>query len=185
MSDFEFLSVLVSIVIGLGLTHLLAGLARAFYARELRKMDAVHVAWTLQTFFVVVLNWWVFLLWRDFALWTFATFFTVVLWTTSMYMLAVILYPPNMPQEVNYRALFEQNRSWFLATFTVMCLLDILVTTQRENRLPELFYLLFVGHFGLITFIGIFVKRRWYDLFSAWWILLAMATWSFGVRYTL
>lgn len=65
MSDFEFLSVLVSIVIGLGLTHLLSGLGRAFYARELHRMDPVHVAWTITILFVLVLNWWVFMLWHD------------------------------------------------------------------------------------------------------------------------
>jgi hypothetical protein len=99
MSDFEFLSVLVSIVIGLGLTHLLSGLGRAFYARELYRLDPVHVAWTITILFLLVLNWWVFLLWREFDRWTFAVFFTTVIWTTSMYMLAVILYPPNLPDD--------------------------------------------------------------------------------------
>jgi hypothetical protein len=32
MSDFEFLSVLVSIVVGLGLTHLLRGPGHAYYS---------------------------------------------------------------------------------------------------------------------------------------------------------
>jgi len=50
MSDFEFLSVLVSIVIGFGLTHLLGGLGHAFHFRRLSKMDAVHVAWNITVF---------------------------------------------------------------------------------------------------------------------------------------
>ena len=66
MSDFEFLSILVSIVIGLALTRLLGGLGHAYHFRRISKMDAVHVAWTITVFFAVVLNWWVFLLWRDF-----------------------------------------------------------------------------------------------------------------------
>ena len=95
MSDFEFLSVLISIVIGFGLTHLLAGLGRVFHFRRVNKVDAVHVAWTITVFFLLVLNWWVALLWRDFGEWTFAVFFTIILWTTSMYVLALALCRPK------------------------------------------------------------------------------------------
>ncbi len=59
MTDFEFLSVLISIVIGLGLTHLLSGMGRAFYFRHTNKMDSAHLAWSIAIFMVLVLNWWV------------------------------------------------------------------------------------------------------------------------------
>ena len=185
MTDFEFLSVLVSIVIGFGLTHLLSGLGRAFHFRHKNKIDAVHVAWTIQIFFILVLNWWVFLLWRDTGTWTFSMFFTIVSWTTSMYILALALYPPHLPEDVNYRELFESNRTWFLSTFVIMCLLDILVTYMRENEIPELMYLAFVGHYGVIAAIGIAFRHRYYDLIAAWYIVTTMALWSFGVRGTL
>ena len=185
MTDFEFLSVLISIVIGFGLTHLLSGLGRAFHFRHVNKIDAVHIAWTITIFFVLVLNWWVFLLWRETGAWTFSMFFTIILWTTSMYVLALALYPPHLPEDVSYRRLFETNRTWFLSTFVAMCLLDILVTTMREDALPELFYIAFVGHYGLIGAIGVVFKNRHYDLIAAWYIVITMALWSFGVRGTL
>jgi len=37
MTDFEFLSVLISIVIGFGIIHLLSGLGRAFHFRYIEK----------------------------------------------------------------------------------------------------------------------------------------------------
>jgi hypothetical protein len=33
--------------------------------------------------------------------------------------------------------------------------------------------------------LGIFVRNRRYDLFAAWYIVITMALWSFGVRSTL
>ena len=111
MTDFEFLSVLISIIIGFGLTHLLAGLGRAFHFRHVNKIDAVHVAWTIAVFFVLVLNWWVTLLWRGFENWTFAVFFMIIMWTSSFYVLALALYPPHLPEDVNYREMFEANRT--------------------------------------------------------------------------
>ena len=185
MTDFEFLSVLVSIVIGFGLTHLLAGLGHAYHFRRVGKMDAVHVAWTITVFFVLVLNWWVFLLYRVFDEWTFTVFFTVILWTTSLYTLALALYPPRLSKDVDYREMFEANRTWFLSTFTIMCLLDLVVSFMREQGMPELYYLAYVGHYAIITAVGIGVKNRKYDLVAAWYIAITMALWSFGVRATL
>ncbi len=185
MSDFEFLSVLISIVIGFGLTHLLSGLGRAFYFRNQNKMDAVHVAWTITVFFVLVLNWWVLLLWRDVHHWNFVVFFTVIMWVTTMYVLALALYPPNLSGQVDYGELFVRNRNWFLSTWVIMCLLDLITTSERDQALPELFYFAFVGHYALIAFLGIFVRHRLYDLLAAWYIMLTMAAWSFGVRFTL
>jgi hypothetical protein len=185
MTDFEFLSVLVSIVVGLGLTHLLGGLGHAYHFRRVSKLDAVHVAWTIMVFFVLVLNWWVFLLFRGFNAWTFSVFFTIILWTTSMYAMALALYPPRLSRDVDYGALFEANRTWFLSTFTVFCLLDILITFMREQAIPELLYTAFVGHYAILTAVGIFVRKRLYDLMAAWYIVITMALWSFGVRGTL
>jgi hypothetical protein len=66
-----------------------------------------------------------------------------------------------------------------------MCLLDILVTSVRENKTPELFYIAFVGHYALIGAVGIVFRNRGYDLTAAWYIVITMALWSFGVRATL
>jgi len=129
-----------------------------------------------------VLNWWVFLLWRAFEHWTFAAFFTVILWTISMYVLALALYPPRLPQDVDYRALFEANRTWFLATFTTMLVLDIAVTAIRDQRMPDTFFLVYVGHYAAITAVGMLVRRRTYDLLAAWYIAGTLALWSFIVR---
>ena len=178
MTDFEFLSVLVSIVVGFGLTHLLGGLGRAYHFRRTSKMDAVHFAWTIMVFFVLVLNWWVFLLWRDFNSWTFFVFFTIIMWTTSM-------FPPRLSKDVDYRVLFETNRTWFLSTFVVFSMLDILVTALREQTVPELYFMAFVGHFAIIAALGILIRNRRYDLVAAWYIVITMALWSFGVRSTL
>ncbi len=185
MSDFEFLSVLVSIVIGLGLTHLLGGLGHAFHFRNVHKLDAAHLGWTIAVFFILVLNWWVFLLWRDFSAWTFSAFFMIIMWTTSMYAMALALYPPGRARDVDYRTLFENNRTWFLTTFTIMILFDLVVTYMRDQAIPEPGYLAFVGHCGVISATGIMVRKRLFDLAAGWYLAVAMILWSFGVRQTL
>ncbi|MDX1486627.1 MAG: hypothetical protein R3268_00395 [Acidiferrobacterales bacterium] len=185
MSDFEFLTVLVSVVLGFALTRLMGGLGHAYHFRRDSKMDAVHIAWTITTFFVIVLNWWVLLLWRDFEAWTFSVFLTVILWTTSMYVMVVALYPPRLPERINHRELYSSNRRWFMATFVVMCLLDLITTAIRDQGAPEPHYIAFVGHYAILVSVAVVLDKRSVDLIVAWYIAVTLIAWAIGVRGTL
>jgi hypothetical protein len=59
MSSFEFIVALMSIIIGLGVTNLLAGAGRAFYRRRQNPIDEVHIVFTAATLLLLVLRWWV------------------------------------------------------------------------------------------------------------------------------
>lgn len=185
MSEFEYLTVLFSIIIGLGLTHLLSGLGKAFYTRKTNHMDIVHVAWTTTTFLVMVLNWWVILLWEAFDNWNFLTFLLMTVWITTFYAMAQALYPARLPEKISYRVLFEENRTWFLSTFATMCLLDILVAIVRDGGWPNPTYVSYVGHLFVLTLIGVFIKKRWFDLSLAFWVAFSLLAWSLSVRYEL
>jgi len=55
----------------------------------------------------------------------------------------------------------------------------------REQSMPEPFFMAFVGHFAIIAALGILIRSRRYDLVAAWYIVITMALWSFGIRSTL
>lgn len=59
MSSFEFIAALMSIIIGLGVTNLLAGAGRAFYRRKENPLDEVHLVLTVATLLLLVLQWWI------------------------------------------------------------------------------------------------------------------------------
>jgi len=120
-----------------------------------------------------------------FDAWTFSVFFTVIIWAISMYVLALGLYPPRLSKDVDYRVMIETNRTWFLSTFIVMLSLDIVVTGMRDQGMPELFFLAYVGHYIAIAAIAISIRKRLFDLVAAWYIAITMAFWSFDVRGTL
>jgi len=94
MSSFEFISILMSIIIGLGVTNLLAGAGRAFYRRRQNPMDEVHVVFTAATLLVLVLNWWVAFKWNSEVAWSFDKFLALIVWTIALYMLTIFLYRP-------------------------------------------------------------------------------------------
>ena len=81
--------------------------------------------------------------------------------------------------------MFEANRTWFPSVFVIWILLDIVVTALRDQTIPETFLLAYLGHYIVIGVVGIFVRKRLYDLIAAWYVAITMASWSFGVRGTL
>jgi hypothetical protein len=127
MTEFEFLSVLISMIFGLGLTHVLAGTMRYIYAGRASEMRVVYSLFTLV---VLVLNWWVIFTWRGHASWSFDEFLVIVFWAISHYGLAITLYPAD---ETAYTD-FETHRHWFLWSFVIMAGFDIGQTVVVKDR---------------------------------------------------
>lgn len=185
MSEFEVLSVLISIIIGLGVTQLLSGFGNAFHYRKYNKIDPVHVVWTITTFFLLVLNWWVALLWRDFDNWTFTIFFIMIAWTISMYIMTVALYPAEIDKHTDYKKVFEANRTWLLSTFMVMAILDYVVSLIRDGYIVDLLYTGYIASLVLVCMVGIAHKSRRYDQITSVYVMLSLISWSFGIRQIL
>ena len=182
MSSFEFISILMSIIIGLGVTNLLAGTGRAFYRRRQNPMDEVHVVFTAATLLVLVLNWWVAFKWNSEVAWTFDKFLALIVWTIALYMLTIFLYPPDLSQEEEHRGRFQRNRAGYYSTFIVFCLLDIAQTAIRGDLFHPIWYVPFVGQYAVLAGGGLVAGRRGYDRFFAWYLLITLLIWSLVVR---
>jgi hypothetical protein len=78
MSAFEYLSVLISIVLALGMTRVLAGIGEMLQARSRRRIYWVHVIWVANLFLYLVVAWWIFYRWRNEGPWTFFLFVFVL-----------------------------------------------------------------------------------------------------------
>lgn len=182
MSEFEYLAVVVSIILGLGITHLLSGIARTIHRRGRTRLDAVHTIWTVAVFEVLVLNWWVFFQWREQTEWSFGAFLMVVVWAVTFYLEAVILYPPDLDEDEDFGEVFARNRSWFLGLFVASSLADIALTAMRGDLRDPPYYLPFVGHFIVLGLLGLLWRSRRFHLALATWVLVISLSWSFIVR---
>ncbi len=96
MGLFEFLMILVSVVIGLGLTEVLTGFAGILEAREKIRFYWVHFLFQVGVFFALLQQWWEF--------WEMAevgeiSFFAVLTLLTSpilLFLIAHLLYPTQV-----------------------------------------------------------------------------------------
>ncbi len=124
MSSFEFIAALMSIIIGLGVTNLLAGAGRAFYRRKENPLDEVHIVLTIATLLLLVLQWWVTFKWNTEVTWSFDRFLLLIVWTITLYMLTVFLYPPDLSEAEEHQRRFQRNRVGYYSAFIAMCVLE-------------------------------------------------------------
>jgi hypothetical protein len=182
MSSFEFIAALMSIIVGLGVTNLLAGAGRAFYRRKENPLDEVHIVLTLATLLLLSLQWWVTFKWNTEVNWSFDKFLVLIVWTITLYMLTVFLYPPDLSEAEEHQGRFERNRSGYYSAFIAMCVLDIVQTGIHEDLFHPVWYLPFIGQYAVLAAIGLILHRRGYDRFFAWYQLITLLTWALVVR---
>ena len=98
-------------------------------------------------------------------------------WGIALFMLAVILYPPDIKKEDSFEKTLEKNRKWLLGTFVVFVALDVAQTAVRGQLFEPKIYLPFVLHFAALAAIGIPIANKRYQVFLAWYFLIALVLW--------
>ena len=125
MTPYEHLAVLISIVLGLGLTQLLMSVHRLVKARGRVRFYWLPLAWAA-LLFVSQIEWW----WASFALrtqtvWNFFYFLFILLSPVSLYLAAAFALPEvEAEREYDLRAYYYDNRSWFFGVLAANPALD-------------------------------------------------------------
>jgi hypothetical protein len=176
MSQFEYLAVFVSIVFGISVTHILAGVIRSIYRG---RIDETHIVLTLFFFVVLILNWWTGYNWHDQEVWSFGLFLVIIVWSVTHYVGAITLYPP---QTTGLSHPLEYRRNWFLWAFIAVAATDMLQTAARGGLLDPWYYVVFVPHYIVVALIAIFVNKPTFHRWMAWYLLIITISWSFIVR---
>lgn len=114
MDAFGYVSVIFSVVIGLGLSHLLTGLTELVKARERVRFYWVHLVWVALTFVGHVFLWWTMWNLRQLRVWNFFSFLFLLLAPVIMFVAAAFLMPKVEPgARLDLREYFYENRTAF------------------------------------------------------------------------
>ena len=89
MSSFEFLSVLISVVVGLAIANMLNGIGRLIYRFKELKMSASFAAWTVFLFLYLVIYWWTVVFgWQEWQNWNLLIFLFVLTYGVVLFLLS-------------------------------------------------------------------------------------------------
>lgn len=173
MGSFEYVMVLVSIVIGLAVTHLLNALAGAVHRirghGEPLRLEAVYLLWI-----AFVLTWLVSFWWWEFKFqeiegeWSFGLYLFVITYAVALFLLAAVLVPNRMAGVVDSYAYFMDGRKWFFWGVLVVIGLDTVDSFLKGTAWGlRPFYLFQSGVLIAAALAGMISKRHSVQLAAA------------------
>ncbi|SRR5260221_5118301 len=116
MDSFAYLSVFISLILGLGVTHLLAGVAALIRARRDLKLWWPTPLWIATTFLIQVQTWWAMFTLRTIEHWSFAAFLVVLLQPVAIFMMAALIVPRTIDgRMVDLRDEYFREFRWFFS----------------------------------------------------------------------
>jgi hypothetical protein len=166
MDTFEYLAVLVSVIIGLGISNILSGINTAITNRQSQTYYWVHTFWVINVFLQTVFFWWYSYRWSAVIEWNFFLFLFVLMYAIIIYLLCASLFPPSADADINFKERFYQNRKWFFFLFALAMFVDYFDTYIKHlygAPLPDM-----VSYVGITTtilvgsIIGIWTKNARY-----------------------
>jgi hypothetical protein len=138
---FDYLTVLISLVIGLVLANVLTGLAYLIHERERVRLFFPSVVWAVWIFIAAVQHWW-----ADYELhrvvhWSIAGFFSTLLIPVDLYLLSELVLPRRIASDSPIRldAWYFRNRRWFfgmVACLPVLSFVEQLFVEGNIRRSP-------------------------------------------------
>jgi len=163
MDEFGYLSVLLSIIIGLAITQLLLGFRGLVLQRARIASYGPPITWSVTLVIIAVQSWWAMFGLREHMTWTFLQFSIVLAQTIVLYMLAGLVLPDFTGERyVDLRAHYYEHRRVFFgvaAASGVISLAKDLVISGHLPNVPNVgFHILYIGT-GIAAMA---TAREWY-----------------------
>lgn len=160
MGAFEYLSVLISIVLGLGITHLLMGFGRWVEGRGEFHAFGPSLAWAGFLLVVHIQTWWTMFGYTQHREWTFLEFVVVLLQPMVLFLMTLMVFPSSDARRQDLRENFLHQRPWFFGLLIVLLTVSIVKDLVLGRTLPGAVNLAFHGIFFVVAILGMALKRE-------------------------
>lgn len=161
MDAFSYLSVLLSIILGLAITQVLQGYRALILARGRVKLAATPLLWSGIVLLGAVQSWWASFGLRDHESWSFGTFAVILIQMIMQYMSAAVVLPdPSTHSEtIDLADHHEQHRKAFFGFLIGAVFASLAKDWMLDGRLPEAGNLFGQLFGGCIALVGIAVAN--------------------------
>ncbi|TDG11816.1 hypothetical protein E2F43_15710 [Seongchinamella unica] len=173
MSLFEYLSVFLSVIMGLGVTHILAGLSKTIHYRRTLKLFWVHTLWAINILIYIVIIWWGMFWWSKQVDWSFFEFLLLLLYAIALFLAASLLFPWELPKDFDFEVHFTQTRVWFFAVIFFAWCLDIPETVLKAEEgvraLPQIYLVLIATQLSLAAVAICCSNLSFHRFYAVFW----------------
>jgi hypothetical protein len=135
MSPFEYVIVLISIILGLGITTILTGVAELIKQSRLFHLYAPYIIWIMLVFVMHIHEWWVSYDLKTVEVWTLHMFLFILLYPINLYVLAHLLFPAGFSTEFTSREFYLTHYPRLFIATIILAVLSI-VHNLAFLRLP-------------------------------------------------
>lgn len=161
MDAFGYLSVLLSIIIGLAITQVLQGYRLLLLARGRVRGDAATLLWSFLLILFATQAWWASFGLRDHMEWSFLAFGSVLLQMGLLYMASAVILPDIGPDgEVDLAAHFDRHRRAFFGFVIGLLAASVAKDVVLNGELPGTANLLFHASLAALALVGMLASRR-------------------------
>ena len=138
MGAFSYLSVLLSIILGLAITQVLQGYRSLLLAHGRVRLSAAVVIWSVLILLLAAQAWWASFDLREKTHWDFLSFAVILLQMILLYMLAALVFPDiEASGTVDLIEHSGKYRRAFYGFLVAMLVTSVAKTLVIDHRLPS------------------------------------------------
>ena len=125
MTFFEYMMVMVSLIMALALSHIMRASAEFLSSP---KRYWVHSSWAVIIVLLILQSWWAYWDLRDITDWSFLKYLSIFFYPLFFSFIASVLIPANRDAEYDWRVSFYKKRVWFFWAMIASSVVAVLHT---------------------------------------------------------
>lgn len=165
MSQFEFITVFISIVLAFGVSDILASWGEQIRLRKIVRVYWLHVLWSALILAVMVQVWWSLWVLRDSTDWTFIKYLLLIVPFLTLSLIAYLMTPSLQDKDADIRRHYWDNARWIFALASFyMCSAMTFSVVIVGNPLLELRNTIRVGALVLTISLAIWQNEKFHAI---------------------
>ena len=163
MDSFTYISVLLSIVLGLAITQVLLAFRGLILTRAKVKLYTTTLIWAAMALLIPIQAWWADFAMRKNANWTFLALLVIMLQAISIYMITALVLPDISGEDlVDLRQHFFAHRTWLFGAMVCSEVSSLSKTVTLYGHLPNLVDSAFEFTFCAAAIAGAVTRNEWF-----------------------
>lgn len=134
METFGHIKTVISMILGLSITHLLKGSAKLIQHPGRDKPYSVHLLWVFYIFLLLVHFWWWEYRLTEIKQWFFPQYFFVISYIMVYYVLCALLYPDDLRDYNGFEDYFYSRKKWFFGVLAASFVADFIDTLIKGQH---------------------------------------------------